>query len=254
MLASALPEGRTIRDYTGDGWILEEKYDGHRLLLEVCNGTVIARSRAGNARVLPTHLRAQCEILAPGTYDGELYLPGGCSTDVTALDKQHLLHLVLFDMLTVGDQSAMHLPAVERRTLLDAACCDSATLYRSPQFAVSEKGLKAIWARGGEGAVIKKIDATYRKGKRVKEWIKFKCAGAAKVTITGFKAGSLGPHSVIIAQDAHCMEVQVKTLNDDWRANFATTADAQIGRTLVISYQEKTRDGRYRHPMADHLL
>ena len=101
---------------------------------------------------------------------------------------------------------------------------------------------------------VKKIAATYRPGKRVKEWIKFKCAGAAEVTITGFKAGSLGPHSIIVGVDAHGIEVQVKTLNDQWRADFATSAAAQINRTLVISYQEKTREGRYRHPMADHLL
>lgn len=262
MLARALPDGQTIDDYASDDYILEEKYDGHRLIVRLSAGEVFAFSRAAKTRVLPPHLREALRLVAPGTYDGELYIPGHTSTDVTRVDRQHQLRLVLFDILNVdgahgAGRNTIDIPGHERRLLLEEAVSlidHTDVVFAAPRCAVSDAGLQEIWDRGGEGAIIKRVNARYRPGKRVPEWIKFKKQQAATVRITGFKAGKYGPHSVICGTDSEGIEVQVKSRNDEWRHMFAVNPSAYIGRLLVISYQVRTRDGRYRHPMADHFL
>jgi ATP-dependent DNA ligase len=262
MLASALPEDKDIKFFEGKpDWWMEIKYDGHRLILVVeryaTRVNVFAWSRQGNARVLPRHLMEVCRYLPDGTYDGELYIPGGTSTDVTALDKQNQLQLVLFDILRVGDVSCMDRDSRYRRQLLTVATSKlsaDSVIQLAPVFEVSAIGLNQIWARGGEGAVIKHESTKYAAGKRSKQWIKFKKELAAEVTITGFLPGSLGDHSIIVGKDRHGIEVRAKARNDEWRATFAAGSAQFIGRRLVIAYQDKTRDGKYRHPMADHLL
>lgn len=268
MLASALPDGKSIADYPAATYVLEQKIDGHRHIVErTVDGKITAWSRAGNVRELAPHILEALEHVAPATYDGELYVPGGTSTDVTDDDNFHRTRLVLFDILRVGTYSAMPETGTERRKLLEVACSklDSEAVHVIDQFDPSADMLEAIWAAGLEGIIIKRRAAIYQAGKRSHDWVKFKKLGAAEIIITGFIAGKLGPYSRIVGKDRHGIEVKVKTLNDQWRADFAKQAadwtggpdgfkHPAIGRTLVISYQEKTRDGKYRHPMADHLL
>lgn len=259
MCASALPEEHTIKNYVDrPGWVMEIKYNGHRLIVcKKANGLIMAWARSGIVRQLPPHLLNMLFQLPPGTYDGELYVPGGTSTDVTALKLQHKLQITFFDMLKVGNESCMDRPAEYRRELLIMACSKlcGQDVTVAPQFPVSEAGLNTVWANGGEGVILKAPGIKYQPGKRIKEWVKFKKSQSAVVTITGFKQGLLGPHSIILGVDAKGIDVKVKSLNDDWRAMFEREgSEKYIGQKLVISYQEKTVKGKYQHPMADHLL
>jgi len=258
MLASALPDGRSLEDYASAAYVMEEKVDGHRIILEKPLGTTYAAwSRGLKPRTLPPHIVAALQYLPAGTYDGELVVPGGISTDVTRDDRASSLQYIIFDILRVDGQDCMRVPGDERRRLLELACSklpDNAPVKLITRTRVDATLLAAIWARGGEGVIVKHAAARYTPGARSTDWVKFKRNGAAHVTITGFEAGKLGPHSKVVARDADGVEVTVKTLNDEWRAMFERHAATFIGRTLVISYQQKTRDGRYRHPMADHIL
>lgn len=168
MLASALKDGQEIEDFMDDDYLLEEKYDGWRILV-VKNHAVRCWTRQGNVYAPPQQVAEQLELLAPGTYDGEVYIPGGTGTDVSALHLQHKLRVALFDILRVGAESCTGLVATERRALLEVAASkvDGATVYVAPQVPVTLKGLKAIWKRGGEGAIIKRKDVRYRPGKRI---------------------------------------------------------------------------------------
>jgi ATP-dependent DNA ligase len=261
MLASALKEGMSMDDFENGnalGWVAEEKLDGHRLIVRVTRGNITAWSRAANTRALPPRLFQQCYRLAEGTYDGELCIAGegAVSTDVTAKHLMDKTHLVLFDILRVGETPCMDLPLVERRMLLNEAVSksDCAVISVVPQHVPSRKLLKRIWDAGGEGLVIKRNASRYLPGKRSADWIKFKKEQAAVLTVTDFEKGLLGPHSKVVLVDDAGVQITVKTRNDKWRARFAQHAPRFIGAKMTISYQFKTRDGKYRHPMADHFV
>lgn len=265
MLARALPDGADISCFGRDAWILEEKYDGHRLIIETKGEIesfareILVYSRAGNLRVLPLHIRKALAWLPAGIFDGEGIIPGGTSTDVKAIDLQDRMRLVLFDIMRVGMADVTSMPLHERRALLDKATSlvdveNEGVIQLSRQMDPTEANLKAIWNAGGEGAIVKRLDSRYEEGKRSPSWVKFKKELAATVTIVGFEKGLLGPHSKIVAQDDHGTRFTIKTLNDAWRAMFAEHASTYVGRKLVINYQQGTAKGKYRHPRCDHIL
>ena len=265
MLARALPAGKTIEDYMTEDWVMEEKHDGHRLIIDTRH-TILAYSRGGKVRELPEPIIAMLREMPPGIYDGELIVPGGTSTDVKALDKQDQLQLVLFDILELrGDNFRDEDQIIRRDYLLEAwkeigaddqhlsAVAKKMPVTVTAQHTVTPEVLQSIWDRGGEGVMVKNLGQTYLEGKRVPGWIKFKKLSAAELTVTGFEEGKNGPHSTILLRDDDGIDCRVKTRNADWLRDFETQAQSFIGRRLVISYQEKTRDGKYRHPMADHF-
>ncbi len=254
MLAKGLKEGQTIEDFMDDDHVMEEKYDGHRMIIEV-GPEITAWARSGNVRLLARHIRAALKVLAPGIYDGELCIPGGTSTDVTALDLIPSSELKIFDILRHENHSTMTMTYWNRHRLLEEIgkrIVGISPVEISPQFEVSRIGLQKIWDVGGEGAIIKRTDSIYEET-RSKAWIKLKKEQRVACTIAGFVVGLLGPHSKISCYDAKGVEVQVKTLNDEWRRVFATKAALFIGKEIFINYQNQTATGKYRHPMADHI-
>jgi ATP-dependent DNA ligase len=259
MLASKPPNGKTLADFPSSDWTLEEKFDGHRLIIRTRAGEMpMAWSRLGNARELPPAIVESLRRDAPtGTFDGELYVPGGTSTDVKALENFSKLVLVLFDVLKVENAISTGLPGVDRRRLLETAGRkfeNRSIIHIADRYAPTDENLHMLWNRGGEGGILKRLDAPYEEGKRSKHWIKLKKEGSESLEVIGFEAGLLGPHSRILLRTDDGLIIPVKTLNDAWRADFLLNAHAYIGRRLMISYQEKTRDGRFRHPMAEHFL
>lgn len=259
MLASGLKDGQILDDYTMADYVLEEKYDGHRLIIEV-GQEITAWSRAGNIRVLSRNVHESLTKIAPGIYDGELCIPGGTSTDVVSLDLVAKSQLVLFDILRVSNHSTLELPWSERRKLLEAAVpLAHATLFLSEVLDVSHDAVQAIWNRGGEGAILKKINSLYEE-RRSKSWLKIKQELTVEATIVGFIPGLLGPHSKIALVDDHGKEIHVKAKNDHWRHVFSTKADKFIGKRIRIQYALKTKTGKYQQPRAadewifDHIL
>ena len=265
MLASAMLDGANVQSYVGSGWVLEEKIDGHRLLVTITKTSVTGRSRpsashASNDRALPEHIINCALNLMPGVYDCELYLPGGTSSDVTRLDKQDQLVLAVFDLIeitgtpllnrTYKDRQAFLLDSVDLADLTDTT---PVRLVKSQP--VSKAAVDAIWARGGEGAIIKNIESKYLSGMRSTDWIKVKRIEAATLTVKGFKAGKLGPHSIVELVDKDGAETSVKVLNNEAAALIAKIGtNYYLGRKLVISHQGRTKNNVYRHPMWDHIL
>jgi len=116
MLASAMRRG-TLSDYGTDEWVLEEKYDGHRVLVHKAGDTATAwnRPRAGKdalPRQLAAPIVAALRHLPDGLYDGELVAPGGRSWDVARLDTDKAL--VLFDVLEVLGEPVTSKPLAQR--------------------------------------------------------------------------------------------------------------------------------------------
>lgn len=258
MLAHALPANKTIDDYADGKHVLEQKYDGHRLLVAVTPTHIHAYSRGGNTRVLPDHILDELKLVPPGTYDGELLVPGGTSTDVTSLHLVKRLELQLFDILAIGDDTCMHTTGEERRKLLVDACSalnkETSCISVAEQFEVTAAELQRIWDSGGEGVIVKHKDQKYLEGKRPHGWVKFKKQAAAEVNIIGFEDGRNGPHSIILCEDDDGIPVRTKARDTSWLKQFEVDATSYIGRRLTISYQQRTADGKYRHPMADHII
>jgi bifunctional non-homologous end joining protein LigD len=263
MLASAMVEpvkGKAF-DAAYAGWVLEEKLDGHRATVRVTGSDVAAwsRPRAGtgvaNLKEVPDIMKAALLHMSPGVYDGELVVPGGNSWDVTAIGSR--LVFVIFDLLEVDGDDLTALPYSERRAMLidqlrklPAGQKSVSTVESLP---VSWKTVEAIWKRGGEGAILKRPNSTYRAGYRSPEWVKVKAQLAATLTVIGFEAGKCGPYSKLALRDDSGHETTCKTLGNALLAQFAAAPQSFIGRRVVISYQQKTPGGSYRHGIFDHF-
>lgn len=216
MLAAPIKKG-CITTWTE--WAVEEKYDGHRLLVHVTRPSVdhqmvraFARPR-GDGRVLqrtlPDHLVRELAKLPPGVYDGELL--GGADdatgTDATRKDLAHRRSFVVFDLLRLGEVDVTTSTYdVRRRTLQDIfsrrayqpRAIDPAALKLAPSRNVAREAdvtrfVAAVWKRGGEGAILKRRDAAYYPGQRAGSkrcplaWVKLKRVSHAVLTLVGFE-------------------------------------------------------------------
>jgi len=270
MLASAMVDrvtGRAFDAAYGRGWALEEKLDGHRVTAIVTDARQVAafsRPRAGGdgakSRELPAVIVAQLATFAPGIYDGELVAPGGTSSDVVVLGAT--LVLVLFDVLELRGRRVTDLSYAERRSLLMgelktfAAAWPDATGWRistveslPPTWARVE----AIWAKGGEGAVVKRLASTYRPGWRTPDWIKVKASHSATLTVIGFDAGKSGPYSAFkLREESSGIETTVKVLGNALLRQVSSAPQTWVGKRVVITYQQRTASGTFRHPIFDH--
>lgn len=251
--------------------VVEEKFDGHRCVVRTMSmdgeqPSVSAWSRTGIdcSHKLASHLRNALRSLPHGVYDCELIYPGGHSSDVTRLELQHKLVLVVFDLLELTDSGGAtvditKLPWSTRRSLLDGMpwlAGNNPFLFRSKVHHVkTPQELEAlvgnIWEAKGEGVIVKNVNARYEPGKRRDAFLKIKDCGSTVITIVGYEAGTTTDANVMVGVDSHGTEVRVKVLDDSWRAKVAADPESFVGRALRIEYHEMTTDGKYRHARWD---
>lgn len=261
MLASAMVVPLTGAAFDAEyaDWVLEEKHDGHRVAIRVgAEVSAWSRPRAGDvakAKELPDAMKAALLHLSPGVYDGELVVPGGNSWDVTAIGSR--LVFVAFDILELdGADLTRHPYIVRRDTLIEQLRKlpkGQKSVSTVESLPVTWATVEAIWKRGGEGAILKRPASLYRAGYRSPEWIKVKAQSAATLTITGFEAGKCGPFSKLMLRDETGHDTTVKTLGNAMLAQVAADPESFIGRRVVISFQQKTPGGSYRHGVFDHF-
>ncbi len=262
MLASAMtvPLSGAAFDAAYAGWAMEEKHDGHRVGVVVAGEQVSAWSRPGHGeeakpRDLPDTIKAAMRHLAPGVYDGELVSPGGNSWDVTVIGAR--LMFVAFDVVELDGRDMMAQSYEIRRAALIEELRklpdDQTAVTTTRSLPATWATVQAIWARGGEGAILKRTASRYRPGHRSPEWVKVKEKRAATLTCYGFEAGKMGPYSKLQLRDDAGIETTAKTLGNDLLRAFAKDPQAYIGRRVVISYQQKTPSGKYRHGIFDHF-
>jgi bifunctional non-homologous end joining protein LigD len=262
MLASAMTGEKSLDDF-GDDWVMEEKYDGVRVVVSVEDGGKVKawsrpkEGKVGLTRTLPSHIVHALGILPPGTYDGELIAgTDQKSYDVSRLDKEHTLRLVLFDILRCIGRPTLGLTYRERHELLDKifdrVTSDHLWLARSAP--ISDEALQAIWQRGGEGVILKRLASTYRAGWRSPDWVKIKKVSAATCVITGYEEGLNGPYSKVALRSDEGVECTAKTKNNKLLADMKRNPKKFIGKRLVIQHYGKTPAGKYRGPIIwDHL-
>jgi hypothetical protein len=197
----------------------------------------------------------QLGSMGEGDYDGELVAATGKSWDVVTRGAQ--LVFVTFDLLTFQGLDVTSAPYDARR----AALLDILRRLPATQSVVSTvtslrprwADVEAIWSRGGEGAILKRIDSRYQAGVRSPDWLKVKTVHHTTMTIIGFEAGRSGPYSALRLRDDQGHVTTVKTPGHRLLAEI-TAAPAQfLEQRVVITYQERTPAGFYRHGRFDHF-
>ena len=246
--------------YPNSMYFLDEKIDGYRCVVVKRGSNVQGWSRprsSGNGALstaVPGHVIEQVSKMPDCVLDGELWVPGGHSWDVTSARASNpgALVFVVFDVLEVMGQSTLSETQDNRRTMLElllAHTDNDAAIRLVPTFEVSWAAVEAICARGGEGAIVKRRTASYRPGGRDARWTKVVQARTATMTVTGFVAGKLGPYSTLALSGPVDVKT-VKTLNNEVLADIARAPESFIGRRLVIGYTP--RGVKAMHPRFDH--
>lgn len=241
-------------------WVAEQKYDGHRLLVEVTPTKQVIgwnrpRGKMGEmtTRALPTHLSTVMAKLNAGVYDGEL-LAGDTATDVKRLDLAEERRFVMFDVLQHGKADMVDFDCDQRRRVIEAevnalhkACPDSRSLVEcSERLNITSqsalmKWVKQIWAAGGEGVIVKKRSSKYlwrgsNSQRRSRDWVKIKRLEHFTLEVIGFEAtrGTVlkrGPFAIVKLRDKEGIETTCKTKDDfelerfenDWKKTLVLT-------------------------------
>jgi ATP-dependent DNA ligase len=274
MLASPmpnLPDQRVatllsaLSRYPASDWVLEEKFDGHRVTVAVGDFGVCAwsRPRAGKealVRTLPPHISAAFGHFPAGTYDGELFIPGAVSTSVTDLKNAGKEVFVVFDITRLLGNDVCAAPWDERRQYLEQMFRRDHIIAATPSIQLSQvfephpDMVRRIWAQGGEGAILKRRRAAYRPGARSADIIKIKSLETDVLVVTGFEAGKLGSHSVLLLRNPKDgSTTSIASMGGGGAMVKAIHANPQkfLGRPVRIEYQLRTADGGYRHPRFD---
>lgn len=242
--------------------VVERKYDGHRLIVQVGPSTpsmipVIAWSRNGLVRHLPAHLVKDLQRWPSGIYDGELFVPGQRSYGVTEIVNGPDLVLVIFDILELCGKSVMGGAYVYRRNFLVEISKQGKTTDKvdiAPSMAVRsmeevKNTFKQILSEGGEGLILKNIELPYEPGKRPKtSWIKFKDLQSAVLSVVGFipskgKINDRGNFATVVLKDEEGNYTTVKTRNDEECRKFeaAVTKGWMAWREIKLENGKKMR-------------
>lgn len=256
MLASGEPK----KNWNPVGYWMEQKYDGHRLIVEVTWTGVQAWGRYGIERKLPAKFQGLGQYLGPGIYDGELIVPGQQSHNVVELTKRKDLVFMAFDILQEDGLNMMDAEWSFRRSVLKQNFRPGGPVELTDPILINhendlEDAYDKIISEGGEGLILKNPNAEYLPGKRPNGWwIKKKAVRTAVMEILGFAPGRNGPFSKAVLEGDDLKRTTVKVLNDALLAEVHQNPQKFIGRRLRIEYNERYANGAYRHPRWDHLL
>jgi bifunctional non-homologous end joining protein LigD len=183
------------KPFDEEGWLYEVKWDGYRAIAYLNKGKTEISSRNNksfNEKFYPVYdALKQWDINA--VVDGEVIVAGKSGISSFG-DLQNWrseadgeLKYYLFDILWLDGNSLMHLPLLERRSILRDVVPQNDTIILSQNFEASGTEFYATAAKMGlEGIIAKKADSEYFPGARSREWLKIKTNKRQEVVIGGF--------------------------------------------------------------------
>ncbi|OQD57806.1 ATP-dependent DNA ligase [Streptomyces phaeoluteigriseus] len=191
-------------------WAYETKQDGQRAVVSLPgDGTLVLRARSGeDITAAYPELRALGGALGtPAVLDGEiLALDRQGRADFQLLQSRMGLvqapakaarlaatapvHLVLFDVMHLAEESLLRVPYSRRRARLEGLALVGPT-WSTPGALVGHgrEALEATRAHGLEGLVCKRLDSPYEPGVRSRAWIKIRNMRTADVLVGGWLPG-----------------------------------------------------------------
>jgi ATP-dependent DNA ligase len=191
----------------GDEWVLQPKWDGFRLLIEVDDDhRVRAWSRHGTSLTARLGGLTDAFTEAPrgSVLDGELVVvserDGRPVQDFAAVCRAVLrgdataaedLRFVGFDVLALDGEDLRGRPWTERNSRLTEALPVSGRVRRVESLPASPKAHAAIVALGFEGSVLKRPNSPYRPG-RQRAWLKHKARHTADGLLLSVRQGRDG--------------------------------------------------------------
>ncbi len=194
--------------FSKPGWIYEIKWDGYRVMAHFEAGKVQLYSRNGISYNNKFSLvyEALREIPHEGILDGEIVI-----LDENGLpDFQRLQHYdeestageiryYVFDLLYLNGESIIHLPLLDRKSLIPPLIEDIPKVYYCDH--VNDWGdtyyEKAVEA-GLEGVLAKKANSTYDPGSRSDNWLKIKAFESQEAIICGYTHSEGAPFGSLI--------------------------------------------------------
>lgn len=234
----------------GGEWVLQPKWDGFRLLIEVGDDRrVRAWSRHGTSLTARLGgLTAAFAEAPPGSmFDGELVVVserGGrpvqdfaavCRAvlrgDATAAED---LRFVGFDVLALGGEDLRGRPWTERNARLTEALPVSGLVRRTESLPATPAAHAAIVALGFEGTVLKRPNSTYRTG-RQRVWLKHKARHTVAGVLLSVRQGRDGQWRGVCDVDGRRVSVLAG----------ASWVD-RIGEILTLVYSRVDADGDLR--------
>ncbi|MEU9850864.1 non-homologous end-joining DNA ligase [Streptomyces sp. NPDC047985] len=222
-------------------WAFEVKQDGQRAMVYLPgDGTVLLRARSGTdiTAAYPELAGLGPALGRPAVLDGEIVVldPEGRSDFERLQSRMGLtgspakaarmaatvpVHLVLFDVVHLGQDSLVRTPYTERRNVLEGLGVQGP--YWSTPSAVTGHGAQALEmtrSAGLEGLIAKRLTSRYEPGVRSRSWIKIRNVRTADVVVGGWVPGRgrlTGlPGALLVGQPRHGHLRYVGSVGTGW--------------------------------------
>jgi DNA ligase-1 len=249
-------------DYPVD---VQPKYDGVRCLAFWENGEVKLTSRNGKPWIVP-HIQKALVKFLPGdcVLDGELYVHGVGFQTITSWVKklQKNTEQICYHVYDCPEANGVFLPWEKRLKNLEVIlACNSynnkVCLAPTQRVMNEEDILKAealYVAAGFEGAIIRKLDGTYRYGYRSNDLLKVKSFMDDEFEVVNYKTGELGTKEanaviwICRTKDGKEFAVRPRGSVVD-REQARKTAMRRLGHLYKVKFFEYTDDGLPRFPV-----
>jgi hypothetical protein len=207
-------------DSCAGGCAYEPKFDGWRCIVFRQRRGAYLQSRAGRplAGFFPEIARICREVLPVGVVvDGELVVwePEAGRTSFALLQRrvsagrrvlqfarQHPAHLVVFDLLQMGELPVLEAPLVDRRGRLAALLGDAPNqLTLCPQTVERDRTVEwfaTMTSAGVEGLVIKALSSAYQPGRR--GWSKYRSKTTTEAIVGGVIGSISQPEALLLGR------------------------------------------------------
>ncbi|MBY8857723.1 ATP-dependent DNA ligase [Nocardia sp. CA2R105] len=190
-------------------WAFETKWDGFRLIVEIADGVVTARSRAGNT---VTERYPRLAALGEELDEHRVVLDGEAVVfDADGIANLALLQadsvraeFVAFDVLYLDGTSLVRKRYSDRRRVLEALAARAPALLVPPR--LDGSGAQALdYSRehGMEGVVAKRLDSVYLPGRRGQSWIKTRNWRTQQVVVGGWRRSTARPFASLLVGVRH---------------------------------------------------
>jgi bifunctional non-homologous end joining protein LigD len=181
----------------GEGWTFEVKFDGYRALAYVRGGEcrLVSRNENDLTGRFPDIAKALVKaVKSPNAVvDGEVCRidPTGRTSFSELQRGEGPLVYYAFDLLELDGQPLVELPLHERkarlRALLDARV---RTVALSESFDDGDALFQVAEERRFEGVIAKRVDSTYKVGRRTRDWLKIKTENVDEFVVAGYTRGA----------------------------------------------------------------